>query len=827
MPEYLAPGVYVEEVSGGAKPIEAVGTSTACIIGFTEKARQPKVVDGQKQFDEVIGKPIFITSWEEYEETFGRFVPGFYTPLSVYAFFQNGGKRCYVVSLREIPKASRNIISRGKGENATHKEFLKIESRIPGEDGEALRTTIEALINPQLELHSSAWKFKLKVREAASSALASAPVQQPETHTITLQQKGKDKVSLQSVPANPASALLEITTIKEVDGEIAAAWPKADNFTESVELPFEHKIGDATIFTIKRKEAGTADGPLAVKLATKVTNGKIEITVTAESALAAAPAVTQGEGALEETEFEMYESEENGKKVVRFRPLEPQSTLIDLQEIDSASPPEWSLLEKVRPTDGGQLSLDNANGEQNISAQEPDQKLLKVKAKKSGADFRPLTITVAAPNPQAAESAATPEADGTKVEGKPNEEPTFVLKVERLHPVSNKWELKERRVVTLKKESAVKTDTNGAETPREVLKVEYLSQRPTYVDLLVLKPEQDVKDFSLHDLWPETQTATLTPAPVKLAITDKNDLGPAPYSAYQGSDMKRTGIGGLAEIDDINFICMPDLMRAWSDKQEDQKYVQSVQALAIAHCDLLKNRMVILDPPKEMNPQQIKKWRMDEARYDSSRAVLYYPWVEVMDPASNKTTFLPPSGFVAGVWARNDTNRGVHKAPANEVVQLAVGLQYEVGQGHQELLNPIGINCIRPLRGMGIRVWGARTLSQSDPEWKYVNVRRLFHMIEQSIQRSTMWAVFEPNDHRLWAKLRRDVRNFLMTLYSQGMLFGATPGQAFFVKCDEDNNPKFTRDLGQVIVDVGVAPVKPAEFVIFRIRQWSPEDDQG
>jgi phage tail sheath protein FI len=160
------------------------------------------------------------------------------------------------------------------------------------------------------------------------------------------------------------------------------------------------------------------------------------------------------------------------------------------------------------------------------------------------------------------------------------------------------------------------------------------------------------------------------------------------------------------------------------------------------------------------------------------------------------------------------------------VVQLAVGLQFDVGQSHQEILNPNGVNCIRQLRGMGIRVWGARTLSQSDPEWRYINVRRLFHMIEQSIQRSTMWAVFEPNDQRLWAKLRRDVGNFLMLLYSQGMLFGATAAQAFFVKCDETNNPKHVRDAGQVIIDVGVAPVKPAEFIVFRIRQWSPEDEQ-
>jgi phage tail sheath protein FI len=165
----------------------------------------------------------------------------------------------------------------------------------------------------------------------------------------------------------------------------------------------------------------------------------------------------------------------------------------------------------------------------------------------------------------------------------------------------------------------------------------------------------------------------------------------------------------------------------------------------------------------------------------------------------------------------------VHKAPANEVIRGATRLAYNVTKGEQDTLNPNGVNCIRFFPGMGYRVWGARTLA-SDAAWRYLNVRRLFNMIEQTLRISTMWAVFEPNDQRLWARLRRDVSGFLMGLYGQGMLFGATPGQAFYVKCDEELNPSYVRDLGQLFIEIGISPVKPAEFIIFRIGQWSGEE---
>jgi hypothetical protein len=173
---------------------------------------------------------------------------------------------------------------------------------------------------------------------------------------------------------------------------------------------------------------------------------------------------------------------------------------------------------------------------------------------------------------------------------------------------------------------------------------------------------------------------------------------------------------------------------------------------------------------------------------------------------------------VAGVYSRVDTERGVHKAPANEIVRGALGLRYQVSKGEQDLLNPKGINCIRLMQGGGIRIWGARTLS-SDSSWRYINVRRLFIMVETSIERATQWVVFEPNDHRLWKRVTRTIASFLTLLHRNGALMGESADKAFFVKCDAETNPPEVVDAGQLIVEIGLAPVKPAEFVIFRIGQ--------
>jgi uncharacterized protein len=289
---------------------------------------------------------------------------------------------------------------------------------------------------------------------------------------------------------------------------------------------------------------------------------------------------------------------------------------------------------------------------------------------------------------------------------------------------------------------------------------------------------------------------------------------------YVGDSAARTGFGGLEAIEDVTMVCAPDLMSAYQRGLIDADGVKAVQLAMIAHCELMADRVAILDAPPGLNAQQLKDWRVNVAGYDSRYAALYWPWLKVMDPAAGKPVFVPPSGHVAGIWARSDETRGVHKAPANEVVRGVIALETAITKGEHDQLNPAGVNCIRAFPGQGIRIWGARTLS-SDPEWRYLNVRRLFNLVEKSILQGTNWVVFEPNDQRLWDTVGRTISMFLRRVWRSGALFGRTPAEAFYVKCDEENNPPENRDVGILTVDIGLAPVKPAEFVVFRVSQFS------
>ena len=291
-------------------------------------------------------------------------------------------------------------------------------------------------------------------------------------------------------------------------------------------------------------------------------------------------------------------------------------------------------------------------------------------------------------------------------------------------------------------------------------------------------------------------------------------------SDYVGDVADRTGFGGLETIDEITMVCVPDVMAALEKGAIDIEGVKAVHLAMIAHCELMADRVAILDPPPSLSPQAILNWRQNTAGYDSKFATLYWPWVKVYDPATNANIFVPPSGHVAGIWGRNDDTRGVHKAPANEVIRGVVSVACDLTSREQEMLNPVGVNCLRAFAGRGIRVWGARTLS-SDPEWRYVNVRRLFNYLEESILNGTQWVVFEPNDHALWARVRRTITAFLTNEWRKGALFGLTPDEAFYVKCDSETNPPEIVDAGQLVCEIGVAPVKPAEFVVFRLAQFS------
>ncbi|AOF87182.1 phage tail sheath family protein [Hydrogenophaga sp. RAC07] len=276
----------------------------------------------------------------------------------------------------------------------------------------------------------------------------------------------------------------------------------------------------------------------------------------------------------------------------------------------------------------------------------------------------------------------------------------------------------------------------------------------------------------------------------------------------------------IASLEDVSIVAAPGSSAYGVDDDDNP---QAIASAVIAHAEGRRAyRIAVLDTPPELLPTTARTWR---GLFDSKYGAMYYPWVVVSNPLARpgredipKEIALPPSGFVSGIYARNDVQRGVHKAPANEVVRGALRFEIDVNFAQQELLNPAGVNCLRFFSGRGNRVWGARLIS-SDPEWKYVSDRRYFNYLEASIDRSTQWAVFEPNGERLWANIRQTIADFLYNEWRSGALLGTSPDEAYFVRCDRSTMTQNDLDNGRLICLIGVAIIKPAEFVIFRIGQ--------
>ena len=332
-------------------------------------------------------------------------------------------------------------------------------------------------------------------------------------------------------------------------------------------------------------------------------------------------------------------------------------------------------------------------------------------------------------------------------------------------------------------------------------------------------------------------TTALIPAGSPLS----NGLANLRQDDFIGDEAQRTGLGSLVPLEGVQMVVVPDLMAGLWQRESvpggngsspevlavDEKRKQAIldaQCMLVAHCERAGNRMAILDPIPGLSPQEMNETTLNTPyNSDFGQGAIYYPWIKIVDPTRRgQQLFVPPSGHIAGVWARVGVERGVHKAPANEFIRGAVDLEVAITKGEQELLNPNGINCIRSFAGTGIKIWGARTLATvGNPSWKYVNVRRLFNYLKDSLDRGMQWVVFEPNDPDLWGRVRRTVSAFLLTEWREGKFFGTLPEEAFYVKCDSETNPQEMIDLGRLYVEIGINPVKPAEFVILRMGQWS------
>jgi len=298
---------------------------------------------------------------------------------------------------------------------------------------------------------------------------------------------------------------------------------------------------------------------------------------------------------------------------------------------------------------------------------------------------------------------------------------------------------------------------------------------------------------------------------IALAGGSDGSLSGVDTAGFIGEDNgpgKRTGIQAFVDNDQVSIIAIPGVTEP------------AVQLALVAHCENLGSRFAVLDIPREKT--KVQDVLSHREFFDSSYAALYNPWLQVFDPLEKRNIFVPPSGSVTGVYARSDSTRGVEKAPANEVVRGVTGLDVQYNKGEQDILNPKGVNLIRSFSGQGIRIWGARTTS-SNALWKYINIRRLFIFVEESIKAGTNWVVFEPNDERLWARVHRTIDAFLTRVWRGGALQGSSPSEAFYIDISSNTMTQDDIDNGRLICVIGIAPVKPAEFVVFRITQKTNE----
>lgn len=345
------------------------------------------------------------------------------------------------------------------------------------------------------------------------------------------------------------------------------------------------------------------------------------------------------------------------------------------------------------------------------------------------------------------------------------------------------------------------------ETPNYFMKV--VNNRSNFVTLQ--SPYTTPADFTRTDPFDMPTNNILAKGKLWITLSNGNDgtISGITAADFKGTDVgpgKRSGIESFKDIDEVSIIAAPGITDT------------NVQLALVAHCENLKDRFAVLDIPE--NYQKVSDVQAHRNIFDTSYAAIYHPWLKIFDPLEKQEIFIPPSGSVIGIYSRSDQERGVHKAPANEVVRGAIDLKYLINKGEQDILNPEGVDIIRAFSGRGIRVWGARTCS-SNTLWKYINVRRLLLYIEESIDEGTQWVVFEPNNEKLWGRVRATITEFLTRVWRDGALMGTKPEEAFFVKCDRTTMTQDDIDNGKLICIIGVAPVKPAEFVIFRIAQWA------
>jgi len=740
MPEYLSPGVYIEEVDTGPTPIEGVSTSTTGAIGVTVKGPSS-------------GKPVLVTSFAEFTRVFGGFMPTpsgavfnqwssdpveggrwWLFPLAVKGFFDNGGQRLYVKRVF-ASGALASFVDFGQG--------LPARIRHDAPAG-ATRIALDHLIG----IDTTA---VLNFVRGDTGAVVGAPLAvnsyDPTSRTVELggggapmdlQANRGDFVFVNNVfVANPTVTFTAAAVGAWGDDISVEMRPIVGGVFGILNDP---NLPDVVVTTNLTAPAALNDPSVQVTSSVGFAGGRITINGDEYDVAGVGPGVINLV-----TPVRAVAGYANGAVVRRLRRANVGGGVGDIVnvwgasqlyvgamvEIDNTTSKEWFT---VLAIDGNSVQLDN-------------------------------TVT------------------NVFHEG--------------------------QKLRLLEAEVRAEYSANGATTSEVFTNLRFVDDGSiSFFPTMVNTRSNLVRvtlgaSFSATDIFQFPASPTTLEAPLTNGDDALTSLTVDDFIGVDGGSGNRTGVLALEDIDEIS-ICMAPGM--WSG---------SVRGALIQHCEILKDRFAIIDPQDGLTIEGIRTAREP---LDTKYAAIYYPWLRVRDPSIRQEVAVPPSGHVAGIYARTDVERGVHKSPANEVIRGITRIDQDVTKREQDILNPVGINVLRFFPERANRVWGARTLS-SDGQWRYISVRRLFIFIEESIDQGTQWVVFEPNDEPLWARVRHSVANFLTTVWRSGALQGTSADQAFFVKVDRTTMTQDDIDNGRLIILVGIAPVKPAEFVIFRIQQ--------
>lgn len=821
MPEYLSPGVYVEEIDAGPKPIEGVSTSTCGAVGVT--ALGP-----------TSGKPELVTSFAEFMRKFGGFLPepGTATvnqwalnptdggrwwqfPLAVKGFFDNGGQRVYVKRIFSSgAKASKanlgaGVVSELEKDTVANATKLKLRHLIGiavQRDGVAVQLGIvrgdtgDAVGGPY-----SVTTYDSRTREVTVAPAVGPPLSVNRGDFVTI-------FAPIAAPVADANATLKFEAKSKGDWGNAMSVRVRPVIGSSYRILASAAAGGPQVKTTVSKEANAGDTTIEVASVTGLANNDRVLirdrefvisavtpdptTTVSVAAAAAATAITVSSAAglavgdkllIEGQEYNIDAVAANVLDITPVVPAGGWAIGVEVRklprqfDISPAVPGKWAVgtaVQRLRPANapgaantlniwgaatlykGAIVELDNGKDKEIFTVDDKAGDTITLSGQVNGGYYEGHSLRVIE-----AEVSARYAPEGAA----PTEETYGNLRLVKDGSLTN-------LVNNIKNQSTLIEATEGA----------------AYANTLAGFPAAS------NGRW----------EPLANGDDSLTTLTSDDFVGVDGGSGKRTGIQSFEDIDEISICLAPGM------------WASNIHSALVQHCEILKDRFAILDPQDGLSIEGIRTFREP---LDTKYAALYYPWIEVRDPSVKRNVMIAPSGHVAGIYARVDVERGVHKAPANEVVRGITKISQEVTKREHDMLNPKNINVLRFFPGRGNRVWGARVVT-SDAAWKYINVRRLFIFVEESIDEGTQWVVFEPNDEPLWARVRATITNFLTSVWRSGALQGAKPDEAFFVKCDRSTMTQDDIDNGRLICLIGIAPVKPAEFVIFRIQQKTLEN---